>query len=199
MQTDNRDLRDLVRAAERVAADAGLDIVVTRLRDCRLERDRPGTRVAVVGDFNRGKSTLVNRLVGADLLPTGNVPLTRAFVLVRVLVTGPAILEVRWPSGATERRSLTSDDPWRGLVLDHEQSAVQIVEGQPSPDEPQLLLSVPSDWLSQAEVELIDTPGLHEGRVDHLLLTQRAVALSDVAVVAISALSPLSHLERQLQ
>jgi len=197
MQTDNRDLRDLVRAAERVAADAGLDIVVTRLRDCRLERDRPGTRVAVVGDFNRGKSTLVNRLVGADLLPTGNVPLTRAFVLVRVLVTGPAILEVRWPSGATERRSLTSDDPWRGLVLDHEQSAVQIVEGQPSPDEPQLLLSVPSDWLSQAEVELIDTPGLHEGRVDHLLQTQRAVALSDVAVVAISALSPLSHLERQ--
>ena len=197
METVGKDLRDLAREAERVAADAGLEIVVARLRDYRVERDRPGTRVAVVGDFNRGKSTLVNRLLGVEVLPTGNVPLTRAFVLVRALASGAAVLEVSWPSGATERRSLTAEDPWRGLVLDHEPPTVHVAEGQPGPEEPQLLLSVPSDWLSSVEVELIDTPGLHEGRADHLLQTQRAVALSDVAVMAISALSPLSHLERQ--
>ncbi len=197
MQTVHKDLRDLVRAAERVAEDAGLEIVAARLRDYRADRDRPGTRVAVVGDFNRGKSTLVNRLLSADVLPTGNVPLTRAFVVVRPLAAGPAVLEVRWPSGPTEQRSLTAEDPWRGLVLDHEPSAVQVGEGQDGPQEPQLLLSVPSEWLSRVEIELIDTPGLHEGRVDHLLQTQRAVALSDVVIMAISALSPLSLLERQ--
>jgi GTPase SAR1 family protein len=197
MQAVHKDLRDLARAAERVAADANLAIVVARLRDYRAERDRVGTRVAVVGDFNRGKSTLVNRLIGTDVLPTGNVPLTRAFVVVRAVAADPAVLDIRWPSGATERRSLTTEDPWHGLVLDHEPSAVNVAEGQSGPEEPQLLLSVPSDWLSRVEVELIDTPGLHEGRVDHLLQTQRAVALSDVAVMAISALSPLSHLEQQ--
>jgi GTPase SAR1 family protein len=194
---DPADLRDLVRAAERVAADAGLENVAVRLRDNRAERDRPGGRVAVVGDFSRGKSTLVNRLLGADVLPTGSVPLTRAFVVVRPLAVGPAVLDVRWPSGAAERRSLTADDPWHGLMLDHESSAVRVGEGQAGPAEPRLLLWTPSQWLSRVEVELIDTPGLHGGRVDHLLQTQRAVALSDVVIMAISAPSPLSLLERQ--
>jgi small GTP-binding protein len=197
MQMAPPDLRDLARAAERVAADAGLENVAARLRDNRAERDRPGARVAVVGDVNRGKSTLVNRLLGADVLPTGSVPLTRAFVVVRALADGPAVLDVRWPSGAAERRSLTAADPWHGLAADHESSAVRDGAGQAAPAEPQLLLSTPSEWLSRVEVELLDTPGLHEGTVDYLLQTQRAVALSDVVIMVISAPSPLSLLERQ--
>jgi len=197
MEPVHDDLRDLARTAERVAVDAGLGTVAARLRENRAERDRPGTRVAIVGDFSRGKSTLVNRLLGADLLPTGNVPLTRAFVVVRALAEGPPVLDIRWPSGATERRSLTAGDPWHGLVLEHEPSAVRVAEGETGPAEPEVLLSAPSEWLAGAEIELIDTPGLHEGRVDHLLQTRRAVALSDVVVMAISAPSPLSQLERQ--
>jgi GTP-binding protein EngB required for normal cell division len=196
MNTVNADLRDLVRVAERLAIDAGLENVAARLQDNRSDRDRPGTRVAVVGDFNRGKSTLINRLLGADVLPTGNVPLTRAFVVVRAVADGPATLDIRWPSGATERRELAHDDPWHGLVLDHELETVRVGEGQAAPEEPHLLLSTPSQWLSRVEAELIDTPGLHEGRVDHLLQTQRAVALSDVVVITIAAPSPVSLLER---
>lgn len=149
-------LRDLVRAAERVATDASLDELAARLRDCRAARDHPGVRVAVVGDVNRGKSTLVNRLIGVDLLPTGSVPLTREIVMVR------------------------SDDG----------SAA-------GSGEPGLVLLAPSEWLAEAEVEVIDTPGLHEGRADHLQQTRRAVEVSDVVVMAISAPSPLSLLERQ--
>lgn len=196
MPMAHRNPRDLARMAEQIATDAGLEIIATRLREHRAERDRPGTRVAVVGDFNRGKSTLINRLIGADVLPTGNLPLTRTFVKVRA-VDGLAALAVRWPSGAVERRALPGDDPWRGLVLDHEIPAVSVGEGQAGPEEPQLLVSVPSAWLSAAEVELIDTPGLHEGRVDHLLQTQRAVALSDIVMLTISAPSPFSLVERQ--
>ncbi len=191
------DLRELARAAERVALEAGLDDIAARLRENRAERDRPGTRVAIVGDFNRGKSTLANRLLGADLLPTGSVPLTKSFVLVRAIKDGPAVLEVRWPDRARELRSLTEDDPWRGLVLDDSAEAVRVGEGEAGPQEPQVLLSAPAPWLAELEVELIDTPGLNDGRVDHLLQTRRAVALSDVVVVAISAPSPLSLLERE--
>ena len=197
MYAAGKNLHDLVTAAEQVAADAGLDSVAARLRDHWAERDHPGTRAAVVGDFNRGKSTLINRLIGTDVLPTGSVPLTRAFVVVRAIASGSGFLDVRWPSGETERRALAMNALWSGLVLAHELSAVTVSDGQVGPEEPELLLSVPSDWLGRAEVELIDTPGLHEGRVDHLLQTQRAVALSDVVVVAISADSPLSSLERQ--
>lgn len=190
------ELRDLVRAAERVAADAGLDGIAARLRESRAGRDRPGTRVAVVGDFNRGKSTLINRLIGADLLPTGTAPLTKALVVVRAVDDGPARLEVTWPEGSTERRWLAGNDPWQGLVLDGPAQVIGVGDGQEGPQEPRLLLSVPSPWLASLELELIDTPGLHAGRVDHLLQTARAVALSDVVIVAISAPSPLSLLER---
>jgi GTPase SAR1 family protein len=197
MPVARRDPRDLARVAEQTAADAGLEVIAARLLEHRAERDRPGTRVAVVGDFNRGKSTLVNRLVGADVLPTGNLPLTRTFVKVVAVTDSPSVLVVRWPSGAAERRALTGDDPWRGLVFDQQTPAVSFGEGQVGPEEPRLLVSVPSAWLSAAEVELIDTPGLHEGRVDHVLQTQRAVALSDIVVLTISAPSPLSLIERQ--
>jgi hypothetical protein len=199
MSAADRDVRDLARAAERVAADAGLESIAARLRKNRAERDRPGVRVAVVGDISSGKSTLINRLLGVDLLPTGSVPLTWAPVTVRALGAGAGagVLDIRWPSGNAERRSLAEDDPWRGLVRNHEPSAGPVGEGQLGPAEPELLLSAPAPWLAGAEVELIDTPGLHEGRADHLLQTQRVVALSDVVVMAISAPAPLSLLERQ--
>jgi len=50
--------------------------LVTKLRALcdRLEHDR--LQIAVVGQFKRGKSTFINALVGAPVLPTGIVPLT---------------------------------------------------------------------------------------------------------------------------
>jgi hypothetical protein len=198
MAMTSADLRDLVRAAERVASDAGLGDLADSLRNCRAARDHPGVRAAVVGDVNRGKSTLVNRLIGTDVLPTGSVPLTRAFVVVRRIAAGEPILEIRWPSGATERRLLAAGDPWHGLVPGRSSGAqAGEDEDQAGAVDPELVLLTPSAWLADAGIELIDTPGLHEGRVDHLLQTQRAVAVSDVIVMAISAPSPLSLLERQ--
>jgi ribosome biogenesis GTPase A len=43
--------------------------------------------VAVIGEFKRGKSTLINALLGEDVLPTGITPVTAAPTLVRF---GPA-------------------------------------------------------------------------------------------------------------
>jgi Dynamin family len=43
------------------------------LRD-RLSRER--LQLAVLGQFKRGKRTFINALLGANLLPTGVIPLT---------------------------------------------------------------------------------------------------------------------------
>jgi len=42
-----------------------------------------GLYVAVIGEFKRGKTTLINALLGADLLPTGVLPVTAVPALVR--------------------------------------------------------------------------------------------------------------------
>ena len=40
-------------------------------------------RVAVVGEFKRGKSSLINALLGTDILPTDVVPMTAALTRIR--------------------------------------------------------------------------------------------------------------------
>jgi tRNA U34 5-carboxymethylaminomethyl modifying GTPase MnmE/TrmE len=47
----------------------------------RLAEDR--FNVVVAGRFNRGKSSLMNALLGMDRLPTGIVPLTSVITTVR--------------------------------------------------------------------------------------------------------------------
>lgn len=59
--------------ASSIGADSPLRTRLLALRD-RLERRQ--LQIAVLGQFKRGKSTFVNALLGASVLPTGVVPLT---------------------------------------------------------------------------------------------------------------------------
>src|SRR3954466_2822374 len=66
-------IRDLMSLAERVGARSlgahlGADLVK------KLEADR--FHLVVVGEFNHGKSTFVNALLGANVLPVGVTPTT---------------------------------------------------------------------------------------------------------------------------
>src|SRR5690606_22157995 len=61
--------------AEKLARDS-LDLVaLTALASLRLDLGRP-LRVTVIGEFNAGKSSLINALVGEALLPVGVLPTT---------------------------------------------------------------------------------------------------------------------------
>ena len=68
--------RVLARLAEAAELLGGAEVrdqaaeVAGRLQDLRLE-------VAVVGEFKRGKSSLLNALVGREVLPVGVLPQTR--------------------------------------------------------------------------------------------------------------------------
>src|SRR2546425_5860739 len=69
-------------ALSRLAIEAGSP-ELARVVDALAERLREGRfYVACVGQFKRGKSTLVNALVGESVLPTGVVPITAAVTVV---------------------------------------------------------------------------------------------------------------------
>ena len=62
-------LADLATAAEA----AGLPWVARDIRDTRLPKlDDERFSVVVLGEFNHGKSTFINALLGAPVLPTGH-------------------------------------------------------------------------------------------------------------------------------
>jgi predicted GTPase len=75
------DLAGMLRALSEAAKDKG-DTTGEKIRDLfvRLAEDR--FNLAVVGRFGRGKSSLMNALIGVERLPTGILPLTSVITTV---------------------------------------------------------------------------------------------------------------------
>src|SRR4051812_28780153 len=66
----------LVQLAD-IAADAGLGATARDIRDERLGKlDDERFTLVVLGEFNHGKSTFINALLGESVLPTGITPTT---------------------------------------------------------------------------------------------------------------------------
>jgi len=75
--------RDGLDAVADIAGAAGLWRVADAVYHA-ADRLREGLfYVTCVGQFKRGKSSLVNALVGAAVLPTGVIPITSAVTIVR--------------------------------------------------------------------------------------------------------------------
>ena len=74
-------IADIIRSAQ--AVETKDEALQSECRDLltRLAEDR--FNLLVVGRFSRGKSTLMNAILGGDLLPTGTVPLTSVITTVR--------------------------------------------------------------------------------------------------------------------
>src|SRR6185503_7189928 len=88
-------LRDLLGVADGVGAKTlsarlGTDLVK------KLEADR--FHLVVVGEFNHGKTTFVNALLGANVLPVGVTPTTA--VIHHLEYSAEPRADVVWESGA---------------------------------------------------------------------------------------------------
>ncbi|MGC2192614.1 MAG: dynamin family protein [Candidatus Dormiibacterota bacterium] len=134
--------------------------------------------VAVVGDFKRGKSSLINALLGAHLLPVGVVPLTAHPTLVRY---GPEPIALVTHSSVTERVEV--------------ERLAEFVTEKGNPDNS---LKVEDVWveypsaLLREGVVVVDTPGTgsffeHNTDTAHSFLPR-----IDVGVAVLTAESPLS-------
>ena len=151
-----------------------------------------GTRVAenrfnlaVLGEFKRGKSTLVNALVGRDVLPTGVLPLT---AVATVVGAGPSDrLIVEFCDGRAQER------PVREL-------ADYVTEARNPGNHlgVELVRLELDDELLNAGVELVDTPGIgsihrHNTEAAHAFLPR-----IDAALGVLDAGQPLTEAERAL-
>lgn len=109
----------------------------------RLERFagklRRPFRIAVAGEFNTGKSTLCNRLIGLEALPTSALPTTN----LGTRLYRASRLEVHARRSSGERVRVAADNPaiggWSGIEV-----------------------GIPADTLDG--IELIDLPGLADPR-----------------------------------
>lgn len=138
---------ELLAALERVIREHGLVEFRSLLRSLLERLEERSFHVAVFGRVSSGKSSLLNALIGAEVLPVGVTPVTA--VPTRVRVGSPASLEVRYATGASETLAI---DALRSLASE---------EGNPGNVRRVARLTVvyPVPGLPEG-VELVDTPGI---------------------------------------
>jgi small GTP-binding protein len=136
--------------------------------------------VVFAGEFNSGKSTLINALLGNELLDTGVLPTTDTITVVMANGDDADPNDDEGTSPLIESGSFASDD-----------SAV--------PVHTQLHLLSASDFPILSDLCLIDTPGTNAIlSLQHTSSTLRILHDADLIVFVTSADRPFSESERQL-
>jgi GTP-binding protein EngB required for normal cell division len=150
----------------------------------RLAADR--FNLVVVGQFNRGKSTLMNAVLGVDRLPTGVLPLTSVITSVGY--------------GDRERVLLHRDDQGLPIEIPLAHLAEHVTEaGNPGNRRGIAVAEV------QLPVELlrlgfhfVDTPGVGSAIAENTRTTQAFLPEADAAIFVTSFDSPMDERELEL-
>jgi len=147
----------------------------------------PGFRLAFVGESNRGKSTLINRLFDRPLLPVGALPNKTTVTLISA---GPQErMEVSFPDNRRESRPL-EESSWDDLLPADQAASDQEVLAKV------IRLTVDSYWLRNLDAELVDTPGAgDEPGGQRAAIIFEILSSCDAAVLLVSATSPFSRTE----
>ncbi len=174
-----------VRAAKQLFQAHGAQEAAERCQALVVQLAEDRFNLAVVGQFKRGKSTLMNAVLGRDLLPTGLLPLTSAITTLCY--------------GSTERVVLRR----KGWALEQEIPLAQLADfiterGNPG-NEKGLLearVELPLPFLRRG-LYFIDTPGIGSARHENTATTYAFLPQMAAVIFVTSVDAPLSEAEER--
>ena len=173
-------IAELVTLANRIGARSLAGRIDTDLVQ-KLQADR--FHLVVVGEFNHGKTTFVNALLGRDILPVGVTP-TTAVIHHLEYADAPTASVVRMNG---ERHALSFEDVRRYAVSgdqERDTNEVRYLEvGYPSP-------------LLKERIVLVDTPGVNDLSLQRADITYSYIPKSDAVLFLLDAGQPLKESER---
>lgn len=172
---------ELKQLAE-LAGEVGMKTLRTDLIDVRLPKlEDERFNLVILGEFNHGKSTFVNALLGADVLPTGITPTT-----------------------ATINHVIFAKKPSARAVL-HDGKEISVapkalaewvtVDGGHAGDVKYVEVGYPADILSN-KVTLVDTPGVNDLNEQRAEITYGYVPRADAVIFLLDAGQALKESER---
>ncbi len=154
---------------------------VSAVEAIAVERDRP-LRVAVVGEFNAGKSTFLNALLGEDVAPTGVLPTTATLHWVAWAPDPFARIVVR---GAPDR--VVPHGGLKAALKDLSSSGARV---------DRVFIYAPIERLKR--VEILDTPGFNAPDPDHIAAARQAFDEAHVAIWLLDATGAMKETERRV-
>ncbi len=171
-------LREVASLAQR----SGAQTMARILREDRIPRLADNRfHLVVLGEFNHGKTTLVNALLGEGLLPTGVTPTT---ALIHSIEYGPeprAVAHAADGTGATVAMGALSDYEVGGRAIE---DRIERIE-----------LRHPSPFLAEGLV-LVDTPGVNDINEARAEITYGYIPRSDAVLFLLDAGQILKESER---
>ncbi len=162
------------------------------MRETRLPKlDDERFTVVVLGEFNHGKSTFINALLGAPVLPTGITPTT-------------AVLAHITHGRARERPTLVGDDGARKTIAGSALADWLTVEGLARGPKAtrqgatihHVELTHPVALLEN-QLTIVDTPGVNDINEQRAEITYGYLPRADAAVFLLDATQILTASERQ--
>ena len=145
----------------------------------KLEEDR--FHLVVVGEFNHGKTTFVNALLGEQALPTGVTPTTAA------------IHHIRWAL-RPEATVVTTKGERRPIPFD-EAKTFAVGGGAHAEDVDYLEIGYPATLLEE-RILLVDTPGVNDLSLQRSDITYSYIPRADAVLFLLDAGQILKESER---
>lgn len=175
------DLQELLKLSEEIALVNTAESIKETLEKAKDEH----FEVAIVGEFKRGKSTLINALLGQEVLPADVLPATAT--LNRVTYSTEPYVQVEYKNGDSERVEIDRLEEYvTKLTSESERKAETVKEATVYYD----------TEFCRNNVDIIDTPGLNDD--DQMTnVTMSIIPKIDAAVFVISANSPFSQFEKE--
>lgn len=172
-----------LREVARLAEESGAKSLARGLREDRIARlEDERFHLVVLGEFNHGKTTFVNALLGASVLPMGVTPTTA--VIHRIQYGTEQVAKAFGEDG------LVKAVPFEALG-DYE------VDGKALADAVQHLdVYFPADFLKDGVV-LVDTPGVNDLNEARAEITYGYIPRSDAILFLLDAGQILKESERQ--
>src|SRR6266568_3692074 len=171
-------LANLANAADPL----GLPDVASQVAEAARRLAGLELEVAVVGEFKRGKSTLLNALIQVEVLPAGVLPLT---AVPTVLERGDPVCLVAFGDGHTEEHDL--------------EAVAEFVTEERNPGNrlgvQRVVVRLHAPLLDEG-VRLVDTPGVGSVLEHNTRATDAYLPSLDAAILVTSADPPISKGER---
>jgi GTPase Era involved in 16S rRNA processing len=162
--------------------------LLAELRDLGERFAEERLQLAVIGQFKRGKSSLLNALIGEEVLPSGVLPVT---AIPTFLEHGDRKVTVRFADGRREEFPALSADELRETLKSFVSEA-----GNPHNERKvrQVEVRVPSPLL-RSGMTMIDTPGVGSTFEHNTRAAEAALPHADVALFVLSPDPPVTKVE----
>lgn len=177
---------------------ASKDLALSQETRLNIERVRnivenDAFRVIVVGSFSRGKSTMINAIIGEDLLPAKLAPATAVITIIKY--GDPSRALVHYKDKMRHVAELPVRDVKDYLLIPREKLDDSSETGDFSTPFERVEILLPCD-ICKDGVEIVDSPGLEEDEARQRITTE-FLTQSDAAIVLLSCQQLITNEEER--